>query len=173
MGKGKRLRRDRASVDEQGGEAIGETAVTSQAVSWGGVGGQSVRLPAVCGKCGRTFPSLYAVGPGTTGIVFDGNTSGPCPHCGGMGHVPDGTFSFQAAAESAIRGATTAEREALFKALQELPEGASGAEVAASLDEASARWKAIADFIRPKHASQVAGYLGFLYMLFRIFGVAP
>lgn len=27
-------------------------------------------------------------------VSFAGNRSGPCPNCGGMGHVPDGVFNF-------------------------------------------------------------------------------
>ena len=50
-------------------------------------------IPAFCDTCGTAFPS---------GLFFEkalkvtlyGNVSGPCPSCGGMGHVPDGVFNF-------------------------------------------------------------------------------
>jgi uncharacterized protein YecA (UPF0149 family) len=29
-----------------------------------------------------------------TNITLSGNRAGPCPRCGGMGHVPDGVFNF-------------------------------------------------------------------------------
>jgi hypothetical protein len=44
-------------------------------------------LPAICDRCGAVFPSGFA-GSGT----FIGNKSGPCPACGGMGSVLDGTY---------------------------------------------------------------------------------
>ena len=44
-------------------------------------------IPAICDSCGAVFPSGIAA----SGIVR-GNKSGPCPACGGMGSVPDGTY---------------------------------------------------------------------------------
>jgi len=50
-----------------------------------------VNLPAVCNACGTIFPSGFAVGVGSSNY-FSSNTSGPCPGCGGVGRVPDGTI---------------------------------------------------------------------------------
>lgn len=50
-------------------------------------------MPAVCDNCGTIFPSGYFV-ENATNITFADDTSGPCPSCGAMGHVPDGTFNF-------------------------------------------------------------------------------
>jgi len=50
-------------------------------------------LPAFCDTCGAAFSSGIFV-ENATNISFLGNKSGPCPQCGGMGHVPDGVFNF-------------------------------------------------------------------------------
>ncbi len=44
-------------------------------------------LPAICDNCGAVFPSGVAV----SGTVI-GCKSGPCPACGGMGSIPNGTY---------------------------------------------------------------------------------
>lgn len=54
-----------------------------------------VRLLAVCRDCGETFPSGYAIGldpAGPPSQQWRDNESGPCPHCGGSGFVPSGTY---------------------------------------------------------------------------------
>lgn len=50
-------------------------------------------VPAFCNTCGAVFRSGIAV-ENSRGIVFAGNQAGPCPLCGGMGHIPDGVFNF-------------------------------------------------------------------------------
>lgn len=50
-------------------------------------------LPAFCDSCGAVFHSGFVV-ENSTNVTFSGNLSGPCPACGGMGHVPDGVFNF-------------------------------------------------------------------------------
>ena len=50
-------------------------------------------VPAFCNNCGTAFDSGFFV-VNSTNVSFAGNMSGPCPKCGGMGHVPDGVFNF-------------------------------------------------------------------------------
>ena len=50
-------------------------------------------LPAFCDTCGTAFNSGFFA-ENARGVTFAGNRSGPCPRCGGMGHVPDGVFNF-------------------------------------------------------------------------------
>jgi SEC-C motif len=52
-----------------------------------------VDVPAFCDTCGAVFRSGIAV-DNSTNITFVGNRAGPCPVCGGMGHIPDGVFNF-------------------------------------------------------------------------------
>lgn len=48
----------------------------------------TLQLPAICDECGAVFPSGFSVMDGT---VINCK-SGPCPVCGGIGSVPDGTY---------------------------------------------------------------------------------
>lgn len=52
-----------------------------------------VDVPAFCDSCGTIFRSGIAAN-NATNITFVGNRAGPCPSCGGMGHIPDGVFNF-------------------------------------------------------------------------------
>lgn len=50
-------------------------------------------IPAFCDTCGAVFNSgIFA--ENSTNISFSGCSAGPCPNCGGMGHIPDGVFNF-------------------------------------------------------------------------------
>lgn len=50
-----------------------------------------VSLPAICDNCGLIFNSGIAGSGGGT-ITITGSKAGPCPRCGGMGSIPDGTY---------------------------------------------------------------------------------
>ena len=52
-----------------------------------------MRVPAVCDQCGCIFPSAFEA-DNAINISFSGCGSGPCPTCGGMGHIPDGLYNF-------------------------------------------------------------------------------
>lgn len=52
-----------------------------------------MHVPAFCDTCEAVFRSGIVV-ENATNITFVGNRAGPCPVCGGMGHVPDGVFNF-------------------------------------------------------------------------------
>lgn len=49
-----------------------------------------VMLPAICDRCGTVFPSSIVMSNETA--FLKGNKSGPCPKCGSVGSVPDGTY---------------------------------------------------------------------------------
>lgn len=49
-------------------------------------------MPAVCDNCTTIFPSGLEIQQGRA--FFIDNKSGPCPYCGGWGHIPDGEFEF-------------------------------------------------------------------------------
>jgi hypothetical protein len=54
-----------------------------------------VHVPAICDNCAAIFPS-GSDAEDSENITFAGNPAGPCPVCGGAGHIPDGVFSFLA-----------------------------------------------------------------------------
>jgi hypothetical protein len=52
-------------------------------------------LPAFCDNCGAIFNSGIIGGDGIAlNTTFIGCSAGPCPKCGGMGHIPDGVYNF-------------------------------------------------------------------------------
>lgn len=55
----------------------------------------AITLPAFCDnqECGAVFPSGFIV-ENCREMTFKGCVSGPCPQCGGMGHLPEGVFNF-------------------------------------------------------------------------------
>lgn len=48
-----------------------------------------MQLPAICKTCGEAFPSGFAI---EGGVAVEGCTAGPCPACGGVGEIVDGTY---------------------------------------------------------------------------------
>lgn len=46
-------------------------------------------FPAICDRCGALFPVPNPF-DGFAHITMVGNAAGPCPVCGGYGHIPDG-----------------------------------------------------------------------------------
>jgi hypothetical protein len=50
-------------------------------------------IPAFCDNCGTVFNSgLFC--ENAINVTLSQNRSGPCPNCGGWGHVPSGLFNF-------------------------------------------------------------------------------
>jgi len=50
-------------------------------------------MPAFCNSCGAIFASGLDF-DNAAEVSLSGCTAGPCPHCGGMGRIPDGVFNF-------------------------------------------------------------------------------
>jgi hypothetical protein len=50
-------------------------------------------IPVVCGSCGNFFFAENLIG-GSGTVTFSNVGYGPCPVCGGMGSVLDGTYEF-------------------------------------------------------------------------------
>lgn len=50
-----------------------------------------INLPAICEECETIFPSGISGGGGST-FTINNSKSGPCPKCGSMGFIPDGTY---------------------------------------------------------------------------------
>ncbi len=76
-------------------------------------------MDAVCDRCGAKFPSGIEVS-GRGSALLVGNTVGPCPVCGGLGHVPDGLYEFEEAVEQAIAATTPDDLARIRDSLEEL-----------------------------------------------------
>ena len=51
-------------------------------------------VPVFCDHCGTLFATGSFIGGDATGVTFEDCGFGPCPTCGQMGRVLDGTFEF-------------------------------------------------------------------------------
>lgn len=49
-------------------------------------------IPGICDDCGAVFGSEALVGAKGSNISLGGAKIGPCPSCGGIGRVPEGTY---------------------------------------------------------------------------------
>jgi uncharacterized protein YfcZ (UPF0381/DUF406 family) len=50
-------------------------------------------LPAICDHCGTIFHSnAIGLGPNVRGLVIEDVGVGPCPGCGSIARIPDGTY---------------------------------------------------------------------------------
>lgn len=49
-------------------------------------------IPAVCENCGRLFPSSFYA-ESVTNLTISNVSVSPCPYCGAVGHIPDGTYN--------------------------------------------------------------------------------
>lgn len=78
---------------------------------------------AICDTCGAFFPSGI-VAENAFEITFAGNIVGQCPRCGGIGHIPEGTYNFTQDTIELLQGpqATISELERLAQILQEARE---------------------------------------------------
>jgi hypothetical protein len=118
------------------------------------------RVPAVCDRCGAFFPSPIEVN-NSTNITFSGVGAGPCPRCGGTGHVPDGTYNFIANAIELLGGPQRSKSD-----LQRLAEmlraaqarGASAQEVKEQVAKEIPELQSLADAL-PKTRSELYAFI--------------
>lgn len=78
-------------------------------------------VPAFCNTCGTIFSSgIFIENCVNMTLSLSGNTAGPCPKCGGIGHIPDGVFSFIGDTIKILNAPerTTEELQYLFKILK-------------------------------------------------------
>ena len=117
-----------------------------------------VVLPARCQVCGTWFPSGFMIGFGSTaGMV--GNTSGPCPVCGGMGRIPDGVYNFEKLVEQVVPQLSGPEIASLHTSVGNSKQPS---QVVDALDK-DPRWRAVVEYLRPKTGAEIAAYVALLY----------
>lgn len=122
-----------------------------------------MRVPAVCDNCGTIFPSSFEVS-NSTNISFSGCGAGPCPVCGGMGHIPDGVYNFLGNTIEFLSGPSRsiAELERLAALLERAKtSNASSQAVAKEIDESIPELSSIKDWI-PKNRSELYAFIALL-----------
>lgn len=60
-------------------------------------------MPAFCDNCGTVFSS-GVFGDNALQTTFVNCTAGPCPKCGGTGHIPDGVYNLVGSAIEFLSG---------------------------------------------------------------------
>jgi hypothetical protein len=118
-------------------------------------------VPAFCDTCGTAFNSGVFV-ENATNITFTGNPSGPCPRCGGMGHVPDGVFNFIGNTIQILSAPerTVSELLGLSRILREAREkGENKEQVTARIQKELPSLSVLAKLL-PTNKSELYGFLG-------------
>lgn len=118
-------------------------------------------VPAFCDSCGTAFSSGIFV-ENSSNISFSGNRSGPCPNCGGMGHVPDGVFNFIGNTIEILSAPerTVYELLSLAKILKEARDkGDSKEQVTARIEKELPALSILARLL-PTNKSELYGFLG-------------
>ncbi|OYY48731.1 MAG: hypothetical protein B7X95_09610 [Methylophilaceae bacterium 17-44-8] len=131
-------------------------------------------VPAFCDTCGTVFNSGIFV-ENSANISFAGNISGPCPSCGGMGHVPDGVFNFigntieiLSAPERTIKELTN-----LAKILQEAKAKSETREQVVSRIEKELPSLSGLTKLLPENKSELYGFLALVLAAAQLFSQAP
>lgn len=132
---------------------------------------QPIEMPAVCNDCGLAFGSTMFIGVGTVHANFEGNTAGPCPRCGGIGHIPDGLFNFTKEAIYVLEAPQHSRRdlEDLARLLGQFDLSAlSPADVAEQIEKTVPVFTRLAEQLRPRNPADFAAYLAVLMMLLQL-----
>jgi SEC-C motif-containing protein len=108
-----------------------------------------VRVPAVCDSCGGFFPSSIQLS-NATGVNFTANRVGPCPRCGGNGHIPDGAYNFIGNAIELLSGPARSKSDlerlaAILRSAQQ--RGASAADIRKEVTSQIPELQSIADLL--------------------------
>lgn len=122
-----------------------------------------MRVPAVCDNCGTIFPSGFEVS-NSTNISFSGCGAGPCPVCGGTGHIPDGVYNFLGNTIEFLSGPSRSivELERLAALLERAKtSNATSQAVAKEIDESIPELSSIKDWL-PKNRSELYAFIALL-----------
>lgn len=131
-------------------------------------------VPAFCDTCGTVFSSGIFI-ENSTNVSFAGNRSGPCPRCGGMGHVPDGVFNFigQTIEILSAPERTVAELTQLAQILVEAKAKSKTREEVASWIEKDV--PSLSKLVRllPENRSELYGFLAVILAAVQLFAQTP
>lgn len=123
-----------------------------------------MRVPAVCDNCGAIFASgIEAIN--STNITFSNCGAGPCPACGGMGHIPDGVYNFVGNTIELLSGParTASELQRLADILRKARKRkASLEEVAREIEGEVPELSTLIKDILPKNRSELYAFLALI-----------
>lgn len=127
-------------------------------------------VPAFCDTCGTVFNSGIFV-ENSTNISFAGNRSGPCPKCGGMGHVPDGVFNFIGSTIEILSAPerTISELLRLTQILREAKENSDTKEQVASRIAKELPGLSVLAKLLPENRSELYGFLAVVIAAVQLF----
>jgi uncharacterized protein YecA (UPF0149 family) len=123
-------------------------------------------VPAICDTCGSIFPSGIFV-ENSLSITFRDCHAGPCPKCGQVGHLVEGTFNFVGETIEVVRASfkTQSELIRLKKFIQKIKQEAPKVEEA--IREIQDNYPQLSKPISllPKTTSELYAFLGLLIAL--------
>ena len=127
-------------------------------------------VPAFCDSCGTAFNSGIFV-ENAQHITFAGNRSGPCPKCGGMGHVPDGVFNFVGDTIEILSAPqrTATELLSLARILREARAKSEDKEQVAARLEKELPALSILSKLLPENKNELYGFLGVILAAISLF----
>ena len=131
-------------------------------------------LPAFCDTCGTVFGSGFAA-DNATNITLSGNRAGPCPRCGGMGHIPDGVFNFIGNTIEILRAParTFAELTQLAEILREAQEKSqTKREVSARIEKELPSLAPLSKLL-PENRAELYGFLAVVLAAVQLFTQSP
>jgi hypothetical protein len=127
-------------------------------------------MPAFCDNCGAIFESGF-VFENCRGISLNGNKSGPCPSCGGMGHVPDGVFNFLDDTIELLNGPyiTKMELARLSNAIRESIKNKDDRnQFQSRIESENKKFKSVGDLL-PHNKAELYTFLGLILIIIQIF----
>jgi hypothetical protein len=120
-------------------------------------------MPAFCDNCGTVFGSGF-VFENCRNVTLSGNQVGPCPNCGGMGHVPDGVYDITGNAIRLLQGSikTVQQLQQLSAVLFEAQkQNLSKEQVQANIQETLPELHDFASVL-PQTRSELYGFIGII-----------
>ncbi len=127
-------------------------------------------VPVVCDTCKSLFvmPNIIG-GPGTVEVTFSGSGAGPCPNCGGMGHIPDGVYRFVGDTIELLQAPqrTVSELQRLTQVLRSAQQrGADLQEVKSTVEREFPGWgERLSKLLVPRTPADVAAYIMLFLMI--------
>ena len=127
-------------------------------------------LPAFCNSCGSVFKSGIYV-ENSIDIGFSNCSAGPCPVCGGMGHIPDGVYNFIGDTIELLSGSqrTVAELKRLAIILSEArKDRLSSEEIISKVDKELPELNTFKDIL-PKNRNELYSFIGLIISIIMMF----